>query len=404
MLRVFLSAPPRVDRTPHWVRYDAERRAIARGQGAPAQWPADAVVEVVLAAAQVRLIALALPPMPRERLRGAVRYALDDQIAMPLDESSIAIGEARNGACVVAVASEALIRAIAGLDRRVARIIPESALAPLADEWMWCLSNAGDGFVRRADGSAFAVQGVDADGSLPPELAAALAQAARAQAPPSHVHVAFRADAPSLAAWSEASAVSFVAAPAWLWEQASPQAFATAPDFLREARQGATDARRAFPLLRRFRPALMLGGAAIALYVGGLVIERAWLGIENWRLSRSLVETAAAAQLPDASGASSAFQALARQNAQLRHRALQSAPADALPLLARAAPALGTLPSAALRSARYAGDAWTIELGNVDSSTVARITRRLEDAGVDALTATTPGGTRLRLSLAATGH
>lgn len=403
MLRVFLSAPPRADRAEHWVRYDAQGRAISRGQSAPAQWPADPVVEVVLAAAQVRLIVLALPPMPRERLRGAVRYALDDQIATPLDESSIATAEPRNGACVVAVASEALIRAIAGLDRRIARIVPESALAPLANGWTWCLSNADDGFVRRADGSAFAVQRIDADGSLPPELAAAVAQSTRVQALPSHVHVAFRADASRLAAWSQASGVSFVAAPAWHWEQASTPAFATAPDFLRDARQAAADASSAFPL-RRFRPALLLGGAAIALYVGGLVIESAWLDIENWRLSRSLVETAAAAQLPDATGAASAFHAIARQNAQLRHRALQSAPADALPLLARAAPALGALPSAALRSARYAGDAWTIELGNVDASTVARITRRLEDAGVDALTAATPGGTRLRLSLATTAH
>ena len=156
MLRVFLSAPPRADRAEHWVRYDAQGRAISRGQSAPAQWPADPVVEVVVAAAQVRLIVLALPPMPRERLRGAVRYALDDQIATPLDESSIATAEPRNGACVVAVASEALIRAIAGLDRRIARIVPESALAPLANGWTWCLSNADDGFVRRADGSASA--------------------------------------------------------------------------------------------------------------------------------------------------------------------------------------------------------------------------------------------------------
>jgi hypothetical protein len=403
MLRVFLSAPPRADRAEHWVRYDAAGRVIARGQSTPPQWPADATVEVVLAAAQVRLIALPLPPMPRERLRGAVRYALEDQIATALDESSIAVAEPRDGICVVAVASEALIRAIAGLDRRVTRIVAESALAPLVDGWTWCMSNAGDGFVRRADGSAFAVQGIDANGSLPPELAAALAQAARAQALPSHVHVAFRADASTLAGWSQASGVPFASAHAWHWEQASPQTFATAPDFLRNATQREIDASNAFAL-RRFRPALLLAAAAIALYIGGLVIEWAWLGVENWRLSRSLVETAAAAQLPDASGASSAFQAIARQNVQLRHRALQSGSADALPLLARAAPALSALPSAALRSARYAGDAWTLELGNVDASTVARITRRLEDAGVDALTAATSSGTRLRLSLAATAR
>jgi len=403
MLRVFLSAPPRADRAEHWIRCDAEGRAIARGHSAAAQWPAEATIEGVLAADQVRLVALALPPMPRERLRGAVRYALEDQIATALDDASIAIAEPRHGACIVAVASEALIRAIAALDRRVTRIVPESALAPLADGWTWCTSGAGDGFVRRADGSAFAVQPVDDDASLPPELAAALAQAARTRALPSHVHVAFRADRSRLDAWSHAGGASFVSAAPWHWEQASAQALATAPDFLRDVRERATGASDALAV-RRFRPALWLGAAAIALYVGGLVIEWAWLNVENWRLSRSLVETASAASLPDATGAASAFHAIARQNAQLRHRALQSAPADALPLLARAAPALGALPSAALRSARYAGDAWTLELGNVDPSTLARITRRLDDAGVDALTATTPGGTRLRLSLATTAR
>jgi type II secretion system protein L len=401
MLRVFLSAPPRPDRAAPWVRYSAEGRAIGRGHDVPARWPADAPIEVVLAADQVRLIALALPPMPRERLRGAVRYALEDQIATGPDESSIAIAEPRNGTCVVAVAAEALVRAIASHERRIARIIPESALAP-HDDWTWCASSAGDAFVRRSDGSAFTVQRVAPDASLPPELAAALAQATRSHARPPRVRVAFSVDASQLDAWSRASGVAFVSVSAWHWEHGSVQAFVSAPDFLRDAAAGAADADAS--AIRRFRPALLLSATALARYVGGLGVEWAWLNVENWRLSRAIVETAAAAQLPDATSAPAAFHAIARQNAQLRHRALQAANGDALPLLARAAPALGTLPGGALRSAHYAGDAWTLELGNVAGPRLSQITRRLADAGVDALAAPTTAGTRMRLSLATTAR
>lgn len=395
MLRVFVPAPPHTDRADHWVRYSADGRAIGRGRAVPSHWPADPVIEAVLAACHVRLIALALPPMPRERLCGAARYALEDQIATSIDESSVALAEPRNGTCVAAVASEALIRAVATQTRRIARILPESALAPQVDGWVWCASAAAGGFVRRADGSAFAVD-ASTDGALPSALAAAL----RAKGGPRTVHVAFSADAPQLAAWSRTTGVPFIGAPAWHWEQAPLAAFASAPDFLRETTQPPDGASRR-SVLRGFRPALILAGAALAIHLAGMLVTWSWLNVENWRLSRAIVEEAAAAQLPDATTPQAAFAAIARRNAQLRHRALEAAPGDALPLLARAAPALGALPPQALRSARYASDTWTLDLGNVDPALVSRVTGRLTAAGVEALAVPASGGTRMRLSLAA---
>ena len=394
MLRVFLPAPPRADRADPWVRYSADGRAIDRGQDVPSRWPADPVTEAVLAACHVRLIALALPPMPRERLRGAARYALEDQIATSIDESAIAVTEPRHGTSVAAVASAALIGAISAQERRIARIVPESALAPQAEGWSWCASAAGGGFVRRADGSAFAVD-APTGGALPGALAAAL----RAKGAPRAVHVAFPADVPQLAEWSRTTGVPFVGAMAWQWEQAPLASFASAPDFLREATRplaGATGR----PALGSFRPALILIGAALAVHFAGLLVTWSWLDVENWRLSRAIVAEAAAAQLPDAATPQAAFDAIARRNAQLRHRAMQAAPADALPLLARAAPALRALPPLALRSARYASDAWTLDLGRVDPALLSRVTRGLNAAGVEALAVPAAGGTRMRLSLA----
>ena len=398
MLRVFLPAPPRADRADRWVRFAADGHAIARGQDVPSRWPSDPGTEAVLAARHVRLIALALPPMPRERLRGAARYALEDQIATSVDESSIAVAEPRNGICVAAVASQALIGAIASHEPRIVRIVPESAVAPQADGWVWCASAAGDGFVRRDDGSAFAVDAAVED-ELPAGLAVALAQGARAKGAPSAVHVAFPADASRLADWSRTTGVSFVGALPWQWDHAPPATFATAPDFLRESTQRGAGASRT-SMLHGLRPALVLAGLALAIHLGGLLLSWAWLDVENWRLSRAIVDEAAAAQLPDAATPHAAFVAIAHQNALLRHRTLQHAPADALPLLARAAPALGALPPQALHSARYASDAWTLDLGKVDAAVMSRVIRTLTVAGVDALAAPAPGGTRVRLSLA----
>ena len=90
----------------------------------------------------------------------------------------------------------------------------------------------------------------------------------------------------------------------------------------------------------------------------------------------------------------------ARRVADLRHRAGQTAPSDALPLLARAAPALSSLSPNAVKSATYADGAWTIELGAVDTGALAGVDRALTGAGVTTLQAKTGGGYRMRLSLA----
>lgn len=397
MLRVFLSEAADAGRAAPWVRYAPDGRVLAEGRDAPAHWPADAQMEIVLAAARVRLIALSLPPMPRERLHGAARFALEDQIATSAEEAAVALGESRNGALVAAVASQALVDALAPLPR-VTRIIPESALAPYGEGWTWCRSQVGDGFVRREDGSTFPVgQMGDRDGALPAELAAALTHAVRAGTPP-EVHVAFACDAAQIARWSSASGVRFVATRAWDWQRAARTAFAAAPDFLEARRR---DARTARDWSQAFRPALVLAALAVLVHVGALLGQWAFLRVENWRLARALTAQAAAAGVTHTSSPADATLAIARRNAELRHRAGQDAPGDALPLLARSAPALGTLPAGTLRSARYVDDAWTIELGPLDPVVLSRVTHALGAAGIDAVAAPTPAGSRMRLSLGA---
>lgn len=405
MLRVFLDAPPLATRADAWVRFAADGRAAAHGRGAPDAWPADPVIEAVLTAAQVRMVALDLPPMPASRRRAAAQFALEDQVASTAAESAIAVGQAREGGPVLAaVVADALIRAIAAYPRRFARIIPEPALAPYGDGWTWCRSAGGDGFIRRRDGSSFAIGGADASpAEIPAELAAALAQAARAGAAPAVVHAALSADATQLAKWSQETGVRFAAVPEWHWKHAAPAAFANAPDFLARDTEPAKAPERSRNA-RRFRPALVLATLALLIHFGALLAQWAWLRIEDWQLARALVAQAAAAQLPDAATPAAAAAAIARRNAELRHRASQDAPADALPLLARAAPPIAGLPAGALKSATFAGSAWTLELAKLDPVAVSTLTRALAANGIDALAAPTVAGLRMRLTLDATAR
>ena len=402
MLRIFLAGAPRADRADPWVRFAADGKPVAHGRDVPARRPGDVDVEVVLAASAVRLFALELPAMPRNRLRSAARFAVEDQLATAAEESAIAIGSARDGRVIAAVASQALVRAIVAQDRRVTRVVPESALAPPGPGWTWLASGDGDSFVRRADGSAFAVPADDGDAAhdIPGALAAALAQAARSGAAPATVQVAFACDAARLARRTQASGVRFVAAPAWQWQDASPQAFAAAPDFLDAGERDAHAAPRGVDR-RAWRLALVLAGAALAVHVMALAAQWSWLQFESGRLARALVDEAKAAGAADAATPAAAAATILGHYADARHRVGQAAPADALPLLARAAPSLSALPAGALRSAHYAGSAWTLELGKLDDGMLARLTHSLGAAGIDALAASTSAGSRVRLALGA---
>ena len=73
------------------------------------------------------------------------------------------------------------------------------------------------------------------------------------------------------------------------------------------------------------------------------------------------------------------------------------APDDALPLLARAAPALRTLPAGVVKSASYADGHWTLDLARTDATAMAELDTRLKVAGVPALFAASAAGARVRL-------
>ncbi|MDE2358112.1 MAG: hypothetical protein KGL70_01865 [Betaproteobacteria bacterium] len=401
ILRVFLDSDPDRDRgrAVAWVRMDDDGRTVERGRSGPDHWPAVARIEGVLAASATRLIALDLPPLPPLRLRAAAAYAIEDQLATPIDQAVVATGAQRvDGRVLVAVASGETVAAFAAGVPRIARLLPEPALAPVLDGWTWCASAAGGSFVRRSDGSTLALGDVPASGDLPAELARALVQAQRGGHAPARVHVAFAQDIAALARWSRASGIEFVAAQPFRWDEAEPDACAAAPNLLAED-TAAPAAAAAGATLRAFRLPLAIAALALGVHMVALLAQWTWLSIDHWRSSRALVDLAAQAGVSGATTPAQAAAGIARRHAGLLHGASRDAPADALPLLARAAPFLATLAPGTLKSAVYSGGAWTLDFAATRADTLTGITRGLADAGVDALVAPVASGTRMRLTL-----
>ena len=392
-LRVLLNAAPRAGRAEPWALFDDDETVLQSGRGVPDTWPAAQRREAVVAAACVRIVALHLPPMPDDRVRAAACFALEDQLAGPADEQHIAVSQQRaDGAVEAIVASRHLVTELAP---HFERILAEPALAPLpmAQRWRWYASGAGGGFVRRHDGTTFAT--AEHDGTSP-ELLLALDHASHHDGLPLAVEAAFEPDKRTMADFAERGGLSLVPIAAWRWERCGRAAFAQATD-LRQGEFAPATSTSVNGAGRLFRWAAALAATAIVVHVVASIGEWTALRVESWRARSAL---AALASELGVSGTEDAAGAIARRHAEARHRAGLAAPADALPLLARAAPSLATLPSGALRSATYGEGHWTFEFAKLDADAAGRLELQLAGAGLSTLQATNAAGARMRVSLA----
>ncbi len=404
-LRVLLDAPAAVDAGAPWALFDASGACVANGHDPAARWPRADALEVIVAASQLRLAAVTLPPLPAARVAGAAAFALEDQLAGPADEQWLAASAQRpGGRVVVVVAARALVTGLrsraAGAGRaRLTRMLAEPELA--AAGACWCIpaaADAGSSFVRLADGSAFPVDAVPADGSLPPALALALSRAARGGMPTAPMRVDGAVDDAALARWQQQAGVPFARGTPWRWQAAAPTAFAAATNLL-QGEMAPTPPARAGARRRLFMPAVGIAAAALALHVGATVADWARWRIDAWRAARAWTAVATNAGVAKAAAATpaAARAALLQRYAEVRHAHGLPAPGDALPLLARAAPALAALPAGTLRSATYADRHWTLDLQHADPAVIRSLDARLTRAGAPAIIATTAAGTRLRI-------
>ena len=352
LLRIKLPMPfdPAADAA--WWRVDDRGRVIDRGRGPPASWPTAERREAVLGAQDVRIVALALPPMNASRLPSAAAYALEDQLAAPLESMHVAVEPpaARDGVTLARVVNRDTIAWLVSHRPAFDRVVAEPDLVPKDGAAHRYVDAEGNGFVRQADGSAYAVD----------------ASSGR--------------DTP------------------WSVERASPEAWAGAPDlrlgFLRDA--GAT--RR--PLARALVPALALVVAALALHVVATAAQWTHDRYLTWRADRAVVALARDAGLEPGPDARAAEALLARRAATTLHASARVANGDALPLLARAAQALGALPAGSVRKIALSERRLVAELSALDEARLSRVLRELANAGFEAVSAPIAGGVRISATLA----
>lgn len=400
-LRVLLARAPSPDREMDWALFDAAGACVDSGRARPGALPRADRLEAVIAAAQVRIASVVLPRMAASRVAGAARFALEDQLAAPAQAPHLAVSsQAPDGRVCVTIVDGALLEMIAGahvLPDRPARIVAEPDLAPVSIGWRWCAATDGVGFVRCSDGSAYAVDAPDGTGALPSELALALAQAKHAGTAPGELLVDAPFDAARIARWQRETGVVFSQGTPWLWHRAPAAAFSAAVDLALRPERSTPTAERA-GRMRLFAPALWIAVAALALHVLATSVEWAALKLDAWRNAREWTALATGVGVaPEAAATpASARAALVQRHAELRHAHLLPAPDDALPLLARAAPALAALPQGVVKSANYTDGHWTLDLVRSDAATLADVDARLRQAGVPALTATGPTGVRMR--------
>ena len=388
--RVLLDAAPEAGRADAWALFDDNGRVLQAGRSAPAAWPAADHREAIVAASCVRIVSLRLPPLPADRVATAAAFALEDQLAGPVNEQHIAVSpQHADGTVETVISSRALV---ARLGRSFDRVVAEPSLAPRPAQrhWRWYASGTGGGFVRRPDGSAF---GTSAHDGIPAELRLALDHAARAGSGPVAVQMAFAAG--SIPAITDGA--PFVPGDAWRWQDATSATFANATD-LRQGELAPTATGVARSSTHLLRLAAVVAALAVILHVVASVGEWIALRIDESRTRSALVSRARDAGI---TGDDYPVAAIARRHAVARHSAGLAAPIDALPLLARAAPALALLPAGTIKSATYRDGYWTFDLAKPDAGMALRVERQLAAAGLTTLQATNATGTRVRIALAA---
>jgi general secretion pathway protein L len=349
-LRVKLPMPfdPAADAA--WWRVDERGRLVDRGRGPASSWPPADRREAVLGAQDVRIVALALPPMSGARLPSAAAFALEDQLAAPVESMHVAVEPARGGVTLARVVDRDTIDWLASHRPAFDRVVAEPDLVARDGAAHHYVDADGHGFVRQADGSAYAV-----DASAGP------------------------------------------GAP-WSVERAPPEAWSAAPDLRNGYLRDAGASRRS--LGRALVPALALVGAAIALHVVATAAQWAHDRYVVWRADRAVVALAREAGLEPVPDASAAESLLARRAAATLHAGARMADGDALPLVARAAPALGALPAGSVRRIGLSERRIVADVGALDEARLARVLRDLANAGLDAVSAPIAGGVRISATIA----
>ncbi|WP_079432915.1 type II secretion system protein GspL [Zoogloea sp. LCSB751] len=346
-----------------WALLGPDGQPLSEGRSEPRHWPAADACEVILTGPQCLWLEVPLPRATRRDLPRLLAYALEDRLLKDPDSQHLTVSHRRPAddgerdlAGVLVVARERLrlvVAQLAAIGRQPQRVLAELQAAP-ADHDSWQLSLSADGAILRTGPNT----GLAIDGDiLVPLLAQQAGTARAANTAPSRidVHVAADAPTPDLAGLQVETGIETAAAEPYRWWQGADRKAANLlhGDFAPHARGGAW--------LGRLRPALAVGGGALALWLAANVGEVLWqkqrLGDIEGRIER--VYRSSFPNTPVVAPTAQMRQQLNQERA--RHGLLRDD--DALALLAQAAEALGTDAAAGIVALRYEDGRLDLTLG-----------------------------------------
>lgn len=329
-----------------WALVGPDGRLLQQGESEPRHWPAADACEVILAGPQTLLLKARLPKAPRRERDRLVAYALEEKLAQDTDQLHFTVVHQQgDDAAVVVVARDRLRRVLAALQSagRPADAVRSELDALPADDG-WTLAIARDRILlRQGPWSGLAW---DREGGEGGDLRWLVGRAADGQAdgsPRITLRPAPDAGAVDAAAWQGAGGVSATAGAAYRWHEAGGAANLLHGDFAPARRHGAG--------IARFKPALWLAGAALALDLVAGVAHAAWLR-HRYAGLEAQTEALFAATFPGAAVVDPGLQ-MRRQLNELRGRQGQLRDDDLLALLAELSAVLGAGAQNAMQSLQY---------------------------------------------------
>ncbi|MDW8323387.1 MAG: type II secretion system protein GspL [Burkholderiales bacterium] len=333
MRRLYLMLPEALPERLETVAWQLQEGAS--GVDALSRLPRADELWLVLPAARVLLTELALDARALRRLGGALAYALEERLLQEPEAVHVALGPAVDGRRCAAVVERAWLDQALQLTRAagltVHGALPATLLwRPASGEavGVWTVVLGEAAHVRTGECSGFACDG-GGPREPPPALVLAV-QAARAQGRPPARVLCDAATAPvDVAAWGQALGCAV---------EVVPLRPGLPPFNLLQGEYAVHTVLR--QQLARYRPALLLIAAALALHLSAAAVHTAWLAYQAQQLRAQAVAIFRAA-FPQAQAVVDPWLQMRRQLEALRAERGYAQAQDLLAMLAALAPEVG---------------------------------------------------------------
>jgi general secretion pathway protein L len=373
-----------------WALIRPDGTLASEGECLIADLPSAKRTTLVVAASRVLLATATLPSRGARRIRGALAYAIEDQLTSdPESVHAIAAGAPRGNRQSIAVIEREWLRGlIASFES--AGVLPESVtvetcLPPIANgEWTLVLRN-DSGFLRTGEAAGMNLDG-PFDGSVPAMLRLAIDAARGAGGAPPRIVI--RTDSPpDVHAWARKLGVPCEAAGPWrLWQCAERRSIEFLQGEFVRSNRGLS---RLWP---RLRPAAFLAASALAIEVVGTFCHWGVLRYEKAQLEARMTDQFKAA-FPQARAIVDPALQMRRNLHAARTVAGMAQESDFLPLLAKAmrldAGAIGRV-----KAIGYDTERLTLDIELSERNLADSVLKRLEEKDIGVrLEATRPKAT-----------